>query len=105
MLEGEHFRMPYIEVIEENREKGEYIFFSTHNLIKETKELLDKIKGLIIDPPLILDKDRLLANFIIDNKNIDDFFESMDSLFDEEIEILSISHMHPNYENLFFKID
>ena len=104
MLEGEHFRMSYIEVIEENREKGEYIFFSTHNLIKETKDLLDKIKGLIIDPPLILDKNRLLVNVIIDNKNTDDFFESMASLFNEEIEILSISHMHPNYENLFLKL-
>lgn len=104
MLEGEHFRMPYVEVIEENREKGEYVFFCTNKLIIETKEIYDKLKGLILDPPLILDNDRLLVNVIIENKSIEEFFKAVDSLFDENSEILSISDMHLNYENLFLTL-
>lgn len=104
MLEGEQFRIPYVEVIEENREKGEYVFFCTNKLIKETKALYDKLKGLILAPPLILDKDRLLVNVIIENKSIEEFFKAVDSLFDEESEILSISDLRLNYKDLFLKL-
>ena len=104
MLEGERYRMPYVEIIEENREKGEYVFFCTNKLIKETRELYDKLKDLILDPPMILDNDRLLVNIIIENKSVEEFFKAMDSLFDEESEILSISDLRLNYEDLFLKL-
>ena len=103
MLEGEHYGMSYIEVIKENRRKNEFIFFSKHDLIKEAKEFLDKI-DLIIDPPMILDQDRLLVSIITDNKNINEFVDSLDSYYDGKLEILSISDIQPNYENLFLKL-
>ena len=104
MLEGEHFRMPYVEIVEENREKGEYVFFCTNNLISETKEIFDKVEGLILDPPIILDKDRLLMNYIIESQSIEEFFKMLDYYLDEETEILSISDMSLNYENLFLRL-
>jgi len=103
MLEGEHYGMSYIEVIDEDKGKNEFIFFSKHNLIKETKDFLDKL-DLIIDPPIILDQDRLLVSVIAESKNIEEFFDSLDSFYGGKLEILSISHMHLNYENLFLKL-
>ena len=103
MLEGEHYGMSYIEVIEEVSGKNEFIFFSKLNLPKETKGFLDKL-DLIIDPPIILDQDRLLVNIITDIKNLDKFFDSLNSYYDGKLEILSISHIHPTYENLFLKL-
>lgn len=103
MLEGKHYGMSYIEVMEEIRGKNEFIFFSKLNLPKETKAFLDKL-DLIIDPPIILDQDRLLVNVIIDTKNLDKFFDSLNSYYDGKLEILSISHIQPTYENLFLKL-
>jgi len=103
MLEGEHYGMSYIEVINEDRGNKEYIFFSKHNWVKETKEFLDKL-DLIIDPPIILDKDRLLVSIITESKNVDEFVNSLNHFYDEELEILSISHIALNYENLFLKL-
>ncbi|MFX1493578.1 MAG: helix-turn-helix domain-containing protein [Promethearchaeota archaeon] len=103
MLESEQYGMSYIEVLKEDRRNNEFIFFSKHNWIKETKEFLDKL-DLIIDPPIILDQDRLLVSIITDNKNINKFVESLDHHYDEKLEILSISNIQPNYENLFLKL-
>jgi len=103
MLEGKHYGMPYIEVIKEDRGNNEFIFFSKHKWIKETKEFLDKL-DLIIDPPIILDQDRLLVSIITDNKNINEFVDSLDNYYDGKLEILSISNIHLNYENLFSKL-
>ena len=103
MLEGKHYGMPYIEVIKEDRGNNEFIFFSKHNWVKKTKEFLDKL-DLIIDPPIILDQDRLLVSIITDNKNINEFVDSLDNYYDGKLEILSISNIHLNYENLFSKL-
>ncbi len=103
MLENEHYGMSYIEVLKEDRRNNEFIFFSKHNWVKETKEFLDKL-DLIIDPPIILDQDRLLASIITDSKNINKFVDSLDSHYDEKLEILSITNIQPNYENLFLKL-
>jgi len=103
MLEGEQHGMPYIEVIKEDRGNNEFIFFSKHNWVKETKEFLDKL-DLIIDPPIILDQDRLLVSIITDNKNINEFVYSLDSYYDGKLEILSISNIQLNYENLFLRL-
>ncbi|MFX0180263.1 MAG: helix-turn-helix domain-containing protein [Candidatus Hodarchaeota archaeon] len=103
MLEGKHYGMPYIEVINEDRGKNEYIFFSKHNMVKETKEFLDKL-DLIIDPPIILDKDRLLVSVITDSKRIDELVGSLNFFYNTKLEILSISDIQPNYENLFLKL-
>lgn len=83
--------------------KRSFIFFSKHNWVKETKEFLDKL-DLIIDPPIILDQDRLLVSIITESKNIDEFVASLNYFYNRELEILSISHIHPNYENLFLKL-
>jgi predicted DNA binding protein len=103
MLEGKHYGMSYIEVIKEDRGNNEFIFFSKHKWIKQTKDFLDKL-DLIIDPPIILDRDRLLVSVITDSKNIDKFVESLDSFYNTKLEILSISDIQPNYENLFLKL-
>lgn len=103
MLESEQYGMSYIEVLKEDRRNNEFIFFSKHKWIKQTKEFLDKL-DLIIDPPIILDQDRLLVSIITDSKNIDKFVESLDRYYDEKLEILSISNIQLNYENLFLKL-
>ncbi len=103
MLEGEHYGMSYIEVIKEDKENNEFIFFSKHNWVKQTKEFLDKL-DLIIDPPIILDQDRLLVSIITESKNVDEFINSLNHFYDEELQILSISHIPLNYENLFLKL-
>ena len=103
MLEGKNYGMSYIEIIKEDRGNNEFIFFSKHKWIKQTKDFLDKL-DLIIDPPIILDQDRLLVSIITDSKNIDKFVESLDSFYNTKLEILSISDIQPNYENLFLKL-
>ncbi len=103
MLESDRYGMSYIEVIEEDKAKNEYIFFSKHNWVKETKKLLDK-HDLIIDPPIILDKNRLLTSIITESKNIDQFVNSLTNFYKGRLEILSISHIPLNYENLFLKL-
>jgi predicted DNA binding protein len=103
MLEGKHYGMSYIEVIKEDRGNNEFIFFSKHKWIKKTKDFLDKL-DLIIDPPIILDRDRLLVSVITESKNIDKFVESLDSFYNTKLEILSITDIQPNYENLFLKL-
>jgi predicted DNA binding protein len=103
MLEGEQHGMSYIEVIKEDRGNNEFIFFSKHNWVKETKEFLDKL-DLIIDPPIILDQDRLLVSIITDSKNINEFLNSLNNYYGGKLEILSISNMQLNYENLFLRL-
>ncbi len=103
MLEGDHFRMFQIEVINENKEKNEFIFFSQHKFFKETKTFLDRL-NLILDPPIILDQDHLLASVIADSRNIDEMITTLNSFYKSELKILSISDIHPNYENLFLKL-
>jgi len=103
MLEGKNYGIPYIEVIKEDRGNNEFIFFSKHNWIKETKQFLDRL-DLIIDPPIILDQDRLLVSIITENKNVDEFINALDNYYNGKLEILSISNIHPNYENLFLKL-
>jgi predicted DNA binding protein len=103
MLEGKHYGMSYIEVLKEDKENNEFIFFSRHKWIKQTKEFLDKL-DLIIDPPIILDQDRLLVSIITESKNIDEFVNSLNHFYDRELEILSISHIPLNYQNLFLKL-
>jgi len=103
MLEGDHYGMSYIEVIEEDKGKNEFIFFSKHNWVKETKKLLDK-HDLIIDPPIILDKNCLLTSIITESKNVDQFVDSLTKFYKNNLEILSISHIPLNYENLFLKL-
>ena len=103
MLEGDHYGLSYIEVIEENKAKKEFIFFSKHNWVKETKMLLDK-HDLIIDPPIILDENRLLTSIITESKNVDRFVNTLTKYYKGGLEILSISHIPLNYENLFLKL-
>jgi len=103
MLESEHYGMSYIEIIEEDRGNNEYIFFSKHNWVKQTKDFLDKL-DLIIDPPIILDQNRLLVSIIAESKNVDEFVNSLNQFYKEKMEILSISVIKPNYENLFLKL-
>ncbi|MBD3215730.1 MAG: hypothetical protein GF311_24170 [Candidatus Lokiarchaeota archaeon] len=103
IFENKKYGLSYIEIINENREKNEYIFFSKLNWPKKTKEFLSRL-DLIIDPPIILDQDRLLVNVITDNKNIDEMIDSLDLFYDKKLEILSISHIDLNEENLFLKL-
>ena len=103
LLEGEQYGLSFIEVIKEDRQNNEFIFFSKHKWIEETKGFLDRL-DLIIDPPIILYQERLLINIIAESKNIDDFVNTLNRVYKGELEILSISHLQPNYENLFFKL-
>ncbi|NHJ22758.1 MAG: hypothetical protein EAX91_17575 [Candidatus Lokiarchaeota archaeon] len=103
MLEGEQYGMSYIEVLEEEKGNNEFIFFSKHKWVEETKQFLDRL-DLIIDPPIILDHNRLLVSIITESKNVDQFVNALNHYYDEKIEILSISHVPLNYENLFLKL-
>jgi predicted DNA binding protein len=103
MLEGEHYGMSYIEVIEYEKGNNEFIFFSKHKWVEQTKRFLDRL-DLIIDPPIILDQERLLVSIITESKNLDDFVNTLNHFYNEELEILSISDVQPNYENLFLKL-
>ena len=100
MLEGKRYGMPYIEVLGEDKVKNEYIFFSKHNWIEEMRKFFGHL-DIIIEPPIILDQDRLLISFLTDNKDIDEILDSQASIFNEDFEILSISLVHPNFENLY----
>ena len=103
MLEGDHYGMSYIEVINEDKENNEFIFFSKHKWVEETKRFLDRL-DLSIDPPIILDQDRLLVSIITESKNVDEFVTSLNHFYAGKLEILSISHIPLNYENLFLKL-
>ena len=103
MLEGEHYGMSYIEVIEEEKGNGEYIYFSKHKWVEETKKFLERL-DLIIDPPIILDQERLLVSIITESNNIDQFVNSLNQYYYEGLEILSISNVPLNYENLSLKL-
>jgi predicted DNA binding protein len=103
MLESDQYGMSYIVVIEEDKEKNEFIFFSKHNWVKETKKFLDK-HDIIIDPPIILDKNHLLTSVITENKNVDKFISSLNFFYNGELEVLSITHIPINYDNLFLKL-
>ncbi|MFX1479422.1 MAG: helix-turn-helix domain-containing protein [Promethearchaeota archaeon] len=102
-LEGESYGISFIEVIKEDKMNNEFIFFSKHKWVEETKRFLDRL-DLIIDPPIVLDRERLLVSIIAESKNIDEFVNSLNHFYKEELDILSISHMQPNYENLFLKL-
>ena len=102
-LEKEQYGMSYIEVIEENRGKNEYIFFSKLKWPKKTKEFLDRL-DLIIDPPIILEEDRILVSVLSDRKNIDELVDALNIFYGGRMEIQSISQIHPNYDNLFLKL-
>ncbi|MFX1364153.1 MAG: helix-turn-helix domain-containing protein [Promethearchaeota archaeon] len=103
MLKGKKYGISFIEVIEENNPKKEFIFFSKHKLRNDLKNFLERL-DLIIEPPIILDQDSLLINIISDSKNIDSFCNSLESFFGDDINILSISSMHPNYKNIFLEL-
>jgi predicted DNA binding protein len=103
MLEGEHYGISFIEIIKEDKENNEFIYFSKHNWIKQTKNFLDRL-DLIIDPPIILDQDRLLVSIMTESKNVDEFVNTLNHFYKGELEILSISHIPLNYENLFLKL-
>ncbi|NHJ26180.1 MAG: hypothetical protein EAX89_16495 [Candidatus Lokiarchaeota archaeon] len=103
ILESEHYGISFIEVIKEDKENNEFIFFSKHKWVEQTKRFLDRL-DLIIDPPIILDQERLLVSIITESKNIDEFVNSLNQFYKGGLEILSISHMQPNYENLFLKL-
>ncbi len=103
MLEGENYGISDVEVIEENKPKNEFIFFCKYNWVKETKVLLEKL-DLIIEPPMMIFQDRLLVSAITDSKNLDKLIDTLDSYYDGELEILSISHIHLNDKNLFLKL-
>ncbi|MBN1801829.1 MAG: helix-turn-helix domain-containing protein [Candidatus Lokiarchaeota archaeon] len=103
MLEGDRYGMSFIEVIEENKAKNEFIFFSKNNLFNDTKKFLDKL-DLIIDPPIVLDRDYLLVSIISESKNIDAFCESLENFYSGDLEILSITRLHPNHANLFLEL-
>ena len=103
LLEGKQYGISFVEVINEDKENNEFIFFSKHNWVEKTKSFLDRL-DLIIDPPIILDQERLLVSIITESRNVDDFVNSLNRFYKKELEILSISHMQPNYENLFLKL-
>jgi hypothetical protein len=84
MLESDQYGMSYIEVIEEDKGKNEFIFFSKHNWVKETKKFLDK-HDIIIDPPIILDKNHLLTSVITENKNVDKSISSLNFFYNGEL--------------------
>ncbi len=99
MLEGK-YGMPYIEVLAEDKMKNEYIFFSKHKWIKELKEFFGSL-DIILAPPIILNQDHLLISFVTDNKNIDEILKLQSKTFQQDFEILSITLVYPNNENLF----
>ena len=103
LLEGKQYGISFVEVINEDKENNEFIFFSKHNWVEQTKAFLDRL-DLIIDPPIILDQERLLVSIITESRNVDEFVKSLNRFYKKELEILSISHMQPNYENLFLKL-
>jgi predicted DNA binding protein len=103
LLEGKQYGISFVEVINEDKENNEFIFFSKHNWVEQTKAFLDRL-DLIIDPPIILDQERLLVSIITESRNVDEFVNSLNHFYKKELEVLSISHMQPNYENLFLKL-
>ncbi len=103
MLERKKYGMSFIEVIEENKGKNEFIFFSKHDLFSDVKNFLDRL-DLIIDPPIILDRGYLLVNIISDSQNINSLCETLEKFYKNDFEILSITRMHPNHENLFLEL-
>ncbi len=104
MLEGKKgYGMSYVEVIEEDTRKNEYIFFSKHKWFEEAKDFFKKL-DVIIDPPIILDQDRFLVSIIIESKYIDEFIETLEEFYQGNLEILSISQLHLNNKNIFLSL-
>lgn len=104
MMEGKEFGIDFVEILAEDKTKNEYICFSKHHWSEEMKLFFDQLE-IILDPPIILENDKLLISFLTDNENIDRLLDSQSEIYgDEDYEILSITPVHPNLENLFLKL-
>jgi len=100
MLENKNFGIYFIEILAEDKLKNEFICFSKHQWFDELKEFF-KTADVVIDPPIILEDNRIFMKFITDNKNIDTVLETQEKLTGVFPEIVSITSVHPNKDNLY----
>ena len=101
---SEDLGIDFVEVLAEDKKKNEFIFFSKHHWNEWMKHFFDKLE-IVLDPPIILENDKLIISFLTDNEEIDKLLDSQSEVYgDGDYEILSITPVHPNLENLFLKL-
>ncbi len=91
------------EVIAEDKSKNEYICFTKHLWEEKALKALFNNIDILIEPPMVLEDNYLIMNFLIDNKDLDDFLnlvEKSTAIF----EIMSITSKNPDYEHLYLNL-
>ncbi len=103
MLKGEQYHISFLEIIKENDLKKEYIIFYKHDLPDDVKKFFKRL-DLIIEPPVFLVQDYLFVNIILESKNVDNYYNTLESFFEDGFSILNISNLHTNYKESFLEL-
>ena len=93
------FGIEFNEVLDENKQKKEYICFTKH-LWYEELQLFFANPEILIEPPIIMEEGSIIIRFISHGKNIAAIIEQQKKTFKDNFKILSITSVHPNKDNL-----
>ena len=91
------------EIIAEDKSKNEFICFSKHRWPEKAFKALFNNIDIIIEPPIILEDNYLFVNFLIEDKDLDDFLNMVETATDMS-EIMSITLKKPNYDHLYLSL-
>ncbi len=100
LTSNEKYGIYFVEILAKDKQKNEYVCFSKHKWFEEMKDLFKKIE-IVIEPPIILENERIHISFLTDNESIDKVLKYQEEIFGNQIEIISITSVHPNKDNLF----
>jgi predicted DNA binding protein len=92
------------EVITEDKSKNEYICFSKHRWPENLLNTIFKNIDVLIEPPIILEDNYLIVKSLIEYKDLDDVLKLAEKMTGNMIEILSITSINPNYDNLYLTL-
>ena len=93
------FGIEFNEVLDENKQKKEYICFTKHYWYEEL-QLFFANPEILIEPPIIMEEGSIIIRFISHGKNIEAIIEQQKKTFKDNFKILSITSVHPNKDNL-----
>ena len=93
------FGIEFNEVLDENKQKKEYICFTKHYWYEEL-QLFFANPEILIEPPIIMEEGSIIIRFISHGKNIEAIIEHQKKTFKDNFKILSITSVHPNKDNL-----
>ena len=97
-LEG-RFGIEFIEILGEDKQKNEFVCFAKHRWYEELHTFF-KNKDIMIEPPIIMEDNSLIGNYITYGNHIDAILDQLKKTFGSDFKILSISSVPPNKSNL-----